>query len=261
MKVQDLIDSRAYYPSILLYGALRTGKTGFLGQMGKRGLLLDFDQGYRTLKTLDDKWRPDRLETDVESYFDADWRSPKAYLNAKNKVLSLLGQAKAKPDEFYEVIGLDSFTGMTQAVVAYVLGNSGHAGSNPTLPEWGVIINEIENFVRLVKGLPALKLFAGHEFIQIITDDKGNLVSTKIKLLCPGRKLPTQIAGFFDDIFYTKIVKRAGGIYDYILTSRASNAVECGTRTGFKSDWKLNDGLWSFLKKLDYALPEKETKS
>lgn len=231
-------------PSLLIYGPLRSGKTAFLGQMGSRGLFLDFDRGYRTLEMFQDKWTKDRRDTEIFSYFDTDWTKPKAYQGAMKKVKELLAP-NAKP---WDVVGLDSFTGLFQSIIAFVLFNSGHAGRSPTQPEWGVILNEIENFMRLFKGIPAIKIVTGHEYI-LTTDDN----STRIKLLCPGRKMPNQILGFFDDVFYTKLRKKAGGEYEYTLTSQATNAIECGTRSGFKEDYSLDEGLWNFLERLGYG--------
>lgn len=252
MKVEELLQLRKYHPSLLIYGGLGTGKTAFMGQMGERGQLLDFDQGYKTLAKFDDKWKPDRLKTEIESFFDDNWEVPTAYRKARSFIQKLRIKM-SKPENKIKVVGLDSFTGLYKSVIASVTAASGHAGRMPTQPEWGVILNEIENFMRLFKGLPAPKLVAGHTFLRVLDDE-----TTTIKLLCPGVKLPDQVAGFFDDVFYAKVMKRPQGKYDFILTSKPTNAVECRTRTSFHDDFAMNDGLWDFLRKLEYIEPGKD---
>ena len=65
--------------------------------------------------------------------------------------------------------------------------------------------------------------------------------------------MPNQILGFFDDVFYTKLKHLAGDKAEFTLTSKATAAVECGSRTSFSGDYRLNDGLWNFLKILGYT--------
>jgi hypothetical protein len=254
MKVEDLIkDQQAkkpYYPKILIYGPFRSGKTAFVGQMGARGHLMDFDRGLGTLASMDDKYKSQRFQTDVECFFEGEPYSPTEFQRAKSHVLKLASLYRQKPETRPVVIGVDSLTGLAKAVQYYILRNSGHAGNTPTQPEWGLILNEIENFVNLVRGLPAIVVMTAHEYVQTLPDD-----SAKVKILCPGVKLPTMIAGFFDDVFYCRLKKlpgSQGGGCKYTLSATPTSVVECGTRTSFKGDYDMDLGFWPFLQKLGY---------
>lgn len=246
-KVAQFLPDRLYYPSLLAYGPLGSGKTAFFGQVGTRGLYLDMDLGLRTLSTMDDQFKSLRLETlkDSKSFYEDNFSSPRQFGELKLHLSKLRTDLKTRPEKL--IIVLDSFTGLIDAAIAYVLANSGHAGKAPTLPEWGVILMEVANFMRTFKSLPLIKVVCGHEMIKEVDE-----TTTKIKLGCPGKNLPAQVAGFFDDVFYCTLRRKAGGLYDFTLTSRATTATECRTRSGFKDDYSMSDGLWPFLEKLGY---------
>lgn len=247
-RVARLLPDKMYYPSLLAYGALGTGKTAFFGQLGAQGLYLDMDRGLRTLVSMNDPWTPLRKTCyeSAKSFYEGDFLKPSQFSMLKTHVNGLRTTLKASPEKI--ILVLDSFTGLVDSIIAYITANSGHPGLPPTIHEWGLIVNEVSVFSRTLKSLPLITVFCGHEMIVEVDDD-----TTKIKLNCPGKKLPSQIAGFFDDVFYCTLKKKAGGESDYWLTSKATRAVEARTRSSFREDWNMNDGLWKFLEKLGYV--------
>ena len=259
MKVRDLVKlNDGYKPKIIIFGPFRSGKTSFVGQAGEEGLLIDFDRGWASLNSsyVSDKWSESRTEIEIESFFEGDFQNPTSYTKAKSFLIRLVNSYRRPSEGLPKVVIVDSLTGLAKSITYTVLASSGHQGKNPTMPEWGLILNELENFINLLRSLPAITIVTAHEFAQI--DDSG---STRIKVLCPGRKLPNQICGFFDDVFYARIKKEAGGKLTYNLTSEATPSIECGTRTSFKEDYNMNDGFYNWLKKLGYVVKTEDDKT
>ncbi len=250
MKVSELISKGKYFPSLLAYGPLGTGKTAFFGQLGAQGEMWDFDNGFRTLEFFKDPFTLLRQETEVKTYFEPSITSPSTFLEAKEYLSETYRKLKQGKCE-HKVIVLDSFTGFFKAVRAYYMSNSGAAGQLPQIQHWGGMFNEVENFLRIFMSLPCITILIAHDCA--ITDSAGG---TKYTLLCPGKNLPTQVAGFFDDVFYCRIAKVGAGKSSYILTSKATAAVASRTRTGFTDDWPMDKGLWGFLEALGYWKPE-----
>ena len=259
MKIGNLITGqKEYHPKILLYGPLGKGKTAFVGQAGSQGIVMDFDAGYRTIATMDDKWTKLRQLTCLavrdpdadppQTFFENDEAKPGAYKAARGYLVSLHSWCFKNPTKRPKLLIVDSFTGLAYAVKSEVLKNSGHEGQPPTQPEWGVIFNELENYLRLFSGLPCVKILVGHDYVAEL---EGG--SSLLKFLCTGKKFPGHVLGFFDDVFYAKIKKGVGAEITYTLTSKSSAAYDARTRTQFKSDWNMDDGLWPFLEKLGYS--------
>jgi hypothetical protein len=146
---------------------------------------------------------------------------------------------------------LDTFTGLIAALKYYILSTTGKAHLTPSEAEWGMIVSEAENFMSLFKSLPCVKLVNAHE--MPVTDASGD---TRWKLLCPGKKLPGHVAGLFDDVLYSKILMRGGGGRSFVITATATSAIEARTRSNFRSDFNLDDGLPALLTKLGYSLDE-----
>ena len=255
MKVKDMDGTLTYCPSILFYGDLGTGKTAFCATGGDKVTILDCDRGIKTAKHFQDKWTPQRLECDFHDFYEDDYENPKKYMKLRTHLINLKNQSKKDPQNAPKICILDTFTGMVVGIKRHILFITGHTKKNPNLHEWGLIINEVEVIMALFKSLPMVKILTAHE--SIIESDEG----TKFKFLCPGKNLPTSVAGFFDDVFYCRLRKKAGGKTEYQLTSKATAAVAARTRTNFTDDFNMDDGLLKLLENLKYPLVKTETKT
>lgn len=248
MKVRDLKTLKQYDPTILLYGPLGTGKTAFTSQAGPHGLLFDFDRGIKTASTMPDEFKELRHELEFEDFYEDNplqgkvWAKATAYINSLSKTWA------ASPTARKRIVILDSFTGLIKCAKYSLLARQGHQGKTLTQQEWGILFAEMENFFDAFRGLPAIKIMTGHE---MPCEDASGMITKR--LLCPGKKLPMEIAGFFDDVFYTKIMK-VGGKTRHILTSKGNAAVEARTRTNFRDDFDMDDGLYTLLEKLGYKV-------
>ena len=250
MKVKEIDSIILRGPSMLLYSPIGIGKTGFVSQAGDRGFCFDCDDGLRTAKHLVDKFSDARMELEFETFFDTG-RGTVFYPKAKKLLIDMHNQIAKKVIEQKEIYILDSMTGLVKLVKNLVKSASKHPDRNPSQEEWGIIINEVENFMALFRALPGVKIVTGHD--NPIEDADGIV---RYKFACPGKKLPTDILGLFDDVFYGQVVNRAGGVKERVLTSQSTAAIEVRTRSDFKGSWPFDSGLIELLTKLKYPIKE-----
>ena len=247
MNIKELLAKRKYKPTILFFGLPRTGKTAFLSQMAALGTHIDFDNGLLTVESMQDSWSEDRMKIDAESFTPESASDHRAYSRALDYITTLSGKCIKDPTSAPKIIGIDSFTGLMTSLTDYILGNSGHVGKPPTQPEYGLIFAEARRFLRLLHGIPSIKILTGHLGFKVAGD------ITYRQLLCTGTNFPNEVCGFFDDILYAKKVKLAGGETSYILTTTGLSDAILGTRQRFTKDWNMNDGLIPLLKELGYG--------
>jgi len=246
MNIKELLEKKKYKPMLLFFGLPRTGKTAFLSQIGEKGTLIDFDNGLVTVLTMKDEWTETRSKINVESFTSEGPDDNKAYNRFLMYITSLYATVQKSPEKTPKIIGFDSFTGLMNLLTDYILGNSGHAGKPPTQPEYGLIFAEARRLLRLLNGIPAIKILTGHLGFKVTGD------ITYSQLLCTGVNFPNEVCGFFDDILYTKKKKLAQGKEAYILTTTGLPDAVLGTRRRFTEEWDMNKGLISLLKELGY---------
>lgn len=247
MKLSELMKQNKYFPTLLFYGPLGTGKTAFVTQAGKDSLILDFDRGLKTGLTMDDTYTPQRHDIDCEDFYEDDQTKAPMWPKAQAFVNSLANKHRNTPAMCPRVAIIDTFTGMVKCCKANIQKRAGKVGRPLEIQDWGLMFIELEHFLNTFRSLPCIKIVTGHD--MTLEDKQGNLLGRR--LLCPGKKLPTDVAGFFDDVFYCKKVKKGPKI-NYILTSNTVSA-EVRTRTNFKDDFDMNDGLDKFIECLDYV--------
>lgn len=249
MKVRDLKTLPNYDPTILIYGGLGTGKTAFLSQAGPHGLLFDFDRGLKTALTMPDRYKEQRLDLEFEDFFEDKPQTAEVWPKAISHIFALEKKWKASPSLRRRIVIIDSFTGLVKCVKYNLLKKKGHQQRTLTQPEWGILFMEIENFLDAFRGLPAIKIIAGHD--MLVDDPVGMTIR---RLCCPGQKsFPREVAGFFDDVFFTKITQ-VSGKRNFMLSSKGTPTLEARTRTNFRDDFNMNDGLFKLLENLGYPI-------
>ena len=254
--LQETLKSNTYKPTILTYGDLGKGKTAFLGTAGVNISILDFDAGLKTCASMNDKWKADRNAIKCKSFYEGNPTRPTTFRKARKWLETQVLQMTKEPDKFPGIWAIDSFTGLVKAATYDILYTNGKGHTKPTLQEYGLIFGEIEDFMTVFRALPAIKILTAHDMIQDMEDG-----STAVRFLCPGKKLPTTVAGFFDDVLYCKVVRGIGkDNYNYVLTSSATNTVSCRTRSSFREDYNMSDGLIGLIEKLGYDVSQMKGK-
>lgn len=218
-------------PKILLYGRPGTGKTAHVLTLGSGLRVIDLDDGVETGVSMKDVWRGSRLNVDVISCLEDDPSKGLAFPKAKKCIRIAVKQCREGRFPF-QGICIDSFTALANAAVRHVQGNSGRIGQNPQLQEWGLAFIELQSLMVLLRSLPIAVVMTAHEY-QL---DKEDGIGRTIEIAIPGRKLPSQITGTFDEVWRYKIVG-SGAKRVFTIQTQGSSAVLARSR------FDLKDGI------------------
>jgi len=245
MKAADL-KTQNKPPNLLFYGPAGSGKTALVSQAYK-GYMFDFDDGMRTALTLNDKFTKYRQSLTFDTYVDENPLQPTAYMNAKKKLLEI-GKAISSNQWQFDACIIDSLTGLCRAAQLHVMACSGNALAQPKIQHYGMIVNEVESILTILRSFKVLTLVTAHE--MLVETDTGTLIRIMSATRPHGmNKLPW----LFDEVLYTKVIRRGQGKSDYIVSGRSTSAIVTRTRSGITDDIVHNEeGLQLILEKAGY---------
>jgi hypothetical protein len=252
MKAKDLL-SQNRPPSVLLYGAAGTGKTALASQIGPTGFLFDFDGGMRTALTLQDSFTPLRQAVEFETFIDDKPATPSAYISAKTKLMQFSQQSAAGKLP-YKSIAVDSLTGLCRSAQLHIMGCSGNSMAVPQIQHYGMIVNEVESILTILRSMKVLLVVTAHE--MLVETDTGNLIRILSATKPHGmNKLPW----LFDEVLYAKARPKGQGKIEYIVSGRPSSSIATRTRSGITDDIVHNEcGLAGLLKLMMYSVNDGE---
>jgi len=235
-------------PNILFFGPPGGGKTGLASQAAG-GYLFDFDDGMRTALTLNDKFTPLRHSIEFDTYVDKDPENPRAYLDAKKKLLQIRAEL-SKGTWPYDACCIDSLTGMCRAIQLHVMKCSKWTNSfaKPDQNSFGFMVNEVESILTILRALNVLTIVTAHE--MLITTDDGSMLIRIMSATKPHgmNKLPW----LFDEVLYTKARRRGQGRKEYIVSPFVPDS-SARTRSSLNEDIIHNEtGLACILKQVGY---------
>lgn len=243
---------------ILLYGRSGTGKTLLSLTCGKSAIILDLDTGVESamgkVRKEPDKFTQDRLEVE---HVPIPELQPHIQATQYEKVLmGLIGIANyctGNPGQYpYKVLIIDSFTLLCDAALRYILRNTGRLNrkidvkENVTLPEWGLMIGEIEKIVNLIRGLPIHVILVAHT--EPLLNASDQLI--REQLAVPTRKLPPKIPAYFDEQWYLEVTELGGRGKQRVLRTEASNLFDAKSRAGLRDMTDVNLGMKEIFKQL-----------
>jgi hypothetical protein len=250
MKAKDLVDKP---PNILIYGPAGSGKTG-LGAQAAGGYMMDFDDGMRTALTLQDKFTPLRQSIEFDIFKDRKPKEPRAFIDAKAKLLQISAQCAAGTYK-YDAFELDSLTGLCRACQSQVMANAGDALKKPEILHWGIMVNEIENILTIIRSFNVLTIVTAHELL-VETDDE---LLIRIMSVTKPHGL-NKIPWLFDEVWHSKVRPAGGNKTNYIVSGRSTSELSVRTRSGFNTDVIHNEiGLVGVLEKIGFKYGKEET--
>jgi len=228
-----------------LYGPAGSGKTALVSQ-ASGGYLFDFDDGMRTALTLKDKFTEARQKIEFDIYID-DPKKPDAYQRARKKLLDF--QTKTP----FDAIVVDSLTGLCRAIQLHVLSCSGNLFAQPKIQHFGMMVNELESMLTILRSLKVPVLVTAHE---LLADVDG---STVVRILSATKSHgANKLAWLFDEVLYCKARRKGQGKKDYIVTGEATESILARTRSGLTKDFVHNDvGLVGLLERIGYIYKPK----
>jgi len=252
MKIKDLKEN-SKPPHILLYGPAGGGKTA-LAMQAKNAYMMDFDGGIRTAQTLLDKFYNQRQEIDGEfdpNPFIDGAEAPHAFMKARQKLIEIINAIRKDKWSFKCLIS-DSLTKLSKSCERQVGHTSGH--TKLTLPDWGLVVGELQEYLRLLTTLPILTITIAH--VDLYEQDK----IMKSRPFCSGRKLPNYLPAIFDELLYCDAKRVGVDSYSYFVSGRKTSCIEARTRSSMKKDYihahdpskPEDEGLMGLLKQMDY---------
>lgn len=244
MKAKDLVSGP---PSILLFGAAGTGKTALAAQ-SLNAYMMDFDNGMRTALTLKDKFTDLRQNIEFDLFVDSDPYKPTAMLNAKAKLMQI-HSAIGKKTWPYQALIIDSLTGLCRAAQLQVMSGSGNSMGTPQIQHFGMIVNEVESVLTILRSLGVMVIVTAHEML-VETDN-----SVLIRIMSATRPHGmNKIPWLFDEVLHTVVRPKGADKIDYIVSGRPSMSLSTRTRSGINSDIVINDiGLAGLLEKMNFV--------
>jgi hypothetical protein len=245
---------------ILAVGPPGAGKTGLALTAGKVAQVIDVDIGCETAFGLKDQFSQNRLAVDYlpapEISTDKMGRSDTtAFGYTMGYLYRIMNECNAGKYPF-KILIIDSFTTVTDAAIKFVLKNTNRLDrpisvkENITQPEWGLIIQQIENFVTILRGLPIHVFLTAHS-VPLLSE-KGAFL--KWELNVPTRKLPPRIPAYFDELYFFQVEEGAGGVRKRVIRTEPSPIWDARSRAGLPDNTDVNLGLPEIFKRLGREL-------
>lgn len=245
-------------PKILLYAPPRSGKTTFCTTAGVYGEIIDCDGNIRPAITVKDAFAESRPTIDYFDGQDTDPVNPDSWDKTKKRIIAINNSLAMKTYK-KKIVVLDSLTTMGDAALRYVRKNSKTlaSGKQPTQPEWGLALGELEYVLSLIRGWPITVVVNAHDLIYTDTEPvfgpSGSVVGhqevQKRQILCIGAKLPFKIPALFSEIWYLRRVQGGGTSFAYKLQTQSSNNLIAGSGLGIADMTDTNIGLVELLEK------------
>ena len=233
-------------PKIICYGRPGSGKSAFWLTLGSTCLYLDCDCGWRTGKTLKDRWSEERGEVELKECWETDGQKATAF--SKTDSLIKTFAAGIKTGKIKErVIVVDSFTSLAEGAMRDVLYTCGRLGTNPEIQHWGMMFNKILGLVMNLKSLPVAVVLIMHDQINEI-DDRNY-----IDLAIPGQKLSPKIKPYFDEIIYAKVKNLAGGKTGYTIQTKSTASLQVRSRSNLPGEFDMNEGAQKLFQLMGYS--------
>jgi len=151
-------------------------------------------------------------------------KQPVGFLQVKG-ALELLADTGNYSNVTPTTVVLDDLSSTADYALDYALFLSGHLGQQPTQPDWGKQIRELQDLIELGISLPCNFICIAHERIL---EDK--LTGRVWCLPLITGQFVYKIGGFFDEVYHSKVMQNATGKEVYKLETKPSGIITAKSR-------------------------------
>ena len=237
-------ETKQHYVNIMVYGRPGVGKTLF-GATGPTPVFyLDCDDGLLSVENplpelvKELALRPDELYSRPVRSFDQ-----------MTGIIRQLGQELRTEPGFWGTVVLDNLSELQRILMSELLNRFDPPLQAPRVQDWGVILSQMQGFVRAIKALPCHTVFIAHESAKEVA---GPIPNTKIMEIAPALsgQIQNELPGYVDIVARYVLVERekrqANGSIETETVRRlrcrpqvGSVSVVAKNRGGRLSDWEI----------------------
>lgn len=262
MKPQDIPKPQ---PKILIVGSAKSGKTAFFQTLGAKGQLICTDNaGWSSALSLEDKFKPARLECDIIPCEETVGDIGSGYTKAKNHIFKVSEEIRAGTYK-YKVFGIDNLTTLSTQLLRFIVRNSGildaqgrltikYGGKNNTpftgidKPHYGILADEMSSLLNIIYSFPIPVILIAHDISEEIDG-----IEKRMPCIL-GQKIGPWIVNNFFEIWYLKLVSGAGDNVQRVLQTVGTATVLAGSRDNLPNLTDVNLGLAAILEKIGCKL-------
>jgi hypothetical protein len=199
----------------------------------------------RTAAFLDDKFSSLRKQIEFEQYIDDSTTQPRAFLDAKAKLISL------QANNPYDAIVIDSLTGLARCIRLHVMSCTGNALANPQIQHWGQMVTELESILSLMRSFKCLAMVTAH---TTDAEFSGQQLVLPMSVTEPHSK--SKLTWLFNDVFFSKLALKPQGKIDWVMTNSINLGRVVKNQSCPPADYVVSEiGLAGLLDKMGYKYP------
>lgn len=219
-----------YYLKCLVYGDWGSGKTWFIGTAPKPLLVLDTDNGAKTIEQMPG--------VEAKNYHPNDDPTDQMPLNRlQSKINSLVDECE------YETVALDSSTVLATLIKnrLITMNNRWEADTKMRIQDWGTLADDMSQFFGALQSIEANIIITGHNRV-VIEEDTGSTLY--LPLSEAGQSFPQRAPLHFDEVYRMVVRKKPG-----------KQRNEYKVQTESDSKWSAKSRLNYYDKEQDKLVP------
>lgn len=221
--------------------------------MGEGCKYFDLDNGYSSIRNLNDPLRAERMKIDVELFTEDHPLRPVRWVKMKSKLLEIVNSFEGGKRPWKSFVW-DSLTTAGEWAMQNTLYNNQKFNSDGTIKsktggyeiqDWGLAMAELERCLGWVRGLPIPVIVVAHEDRKELVVD-GKVQDTKIEMSVIGSKLAPKIPVFFDEVWRIK-PETISGKTTYKIQTKPNSLVLARSRYNLPDGIDSNQGMRKIL--------------